>query len=238
MGRTFHLDGIGNIDMIRNSRVKNMSISIRPFEGVRVNVPGSYSFREAERFVLTKQNWIKRNVQKIKSLENGLTVFDESTQFNTREHRLMIRTHSANTLRIVIKGEVINVYYPEHADVKDPRVQNAIRHAIEETWRIEAKKFLPARVRQLAEKHGFSYNRVFVKNTKSRWGSCSHVNNINLNIHLMRLPQHLCDYIILHELVHTVHKNHGKDFWKMLDRVSGNARQLAKEVRQYRLNVW
>ena len=137
------------------------------------------------------------------------------------------------------EGKYIFVYYPDYADVKDTRIQNAIRRGIEEAWRIEAKKYLPLRVQQLAERYEFTYNRIFVKNTKSRWGSCSHVNNINLNLHLMRLPQHLCDYIILHELAHTVHKNHGKDFWKLLDRISsGKARQLAKEVGMYRLNVW
>ncbi len=239
MNTTFHLDGIGNINLIRNTRSKNLSISIKPFEGVKVNVPRSLSFRDAERFILSKQSWIIRNVKKVKALENGLTVFDHSTQFHTSEHQLVLKTHPANTLRIVIKGEYIFIYYPEHADVKDPRIQTAIRRGIEEGWRLEAKKYLPERTKLLAEKYGFTFNRIFVKNTKSRWGSCSHVNNINLNLHLMRLPQHLCDYIILHELAHTVHKNHGKDFWKLLDRISsGNARQLAKEVGMYRINVW
>ena len=86
----------------------------------------------------------------------------------------------------------------------------------------------------LAEKYGLSFADLRVKNLKTRWGSCSSVNNINLNIHLMRLPEHLIDYVILHELAHTIHKNHGKGFWQTLDKFSGNARLLAKEMRQYR----
>ena len=55
----------------------------------------------------------------------------------------------------------------------------------------------------------------------------------------MRLPRHLTDYIILHELVHTVHKNHGKQYWQLLDKVTGgNARKLDKEMNDYRLEIW
>ena len=63
-------------------------------------------------------------------------------------------------------------------------------------------------------------------------------NNINLNIHLMRLPNHLIDYVILHELVHTKIKNHSRDFWNMLDLVTGNAKKLDKELKNYRTKIY
>jgi len=72
--------------------------------------------------------------------------------------------------------------------------------------RKEAKDYLPQRTELLAAAHGFKYSGVTVKNISSRWGSCSSTNHINLNIHLVRLPEHLSDYVILHELTHTVHK--------------------------------
>ena len=103
-----------------------------------------------------------------------------------------------------------------------------------ETIRKEAKEYLPQRVEQLAEQLGFSYSDVRVKNLSSRWGSCSTNNRINLNIHLVRLPQHLSDYVILHELTHTIHKNHGKDFWQVLNNLTdGKAEQLRVEIRKY-----
>ena len=97
----------------------------------------------------------------------------------------------------------------------------------------KARTKLVGRLYQLAKKHGFSYNRVFLRNQKTRWGSCSGKNNINLNYNLVRLPDDLIDYILLHELVHTRIKNHGKIFWDTLDRLIGNAKQLDKKLNDY-----
>ena len=103
--------------------------------------------------------------------------------------------------------------------------------------RAEARRFLTHRVRELAEAHGFRYNRVFVKNQRTLWGSCSARNNINLNIHLLRLPEELRDYVIVHELTHTRHKNHGKAFWNEVSRIVGDAKALQKQLRRHKLGV-
>ena len=91
------------------------------------------------------------------------------------------------------------------------------------------------RLKQLAEKHGFTYSKVFIRNQKTRWGSCSHKNDISLNIKLVCLPNDLLDYVILHELVHTRKKNHGKGFWVMLDRYMGNAKDFASRLNRTRV---
>jgi len=77
--------------------------------------------------------------------------------------------------------------------------------------------------------------KVRIRNTVSKWGSCSTRNDISLSLHLMRLPDRLIDYIILHELCHTVHHNHGPQFHALLDRLTGgNHAELQREIRQYR----
>jgi len=73
--------------------------------------------------------------------------------------------------------------------------------------RAKAREKLVRRLDELAAKYGFSYNRVFMRNQKTRWGSCSVRNNINLNVNLVNLPRELLDYVILHELMHTRIKN-------------------------------
>ena len=90
----------------------------------------------------------------------------------------------------------------------------------------------------MAEKHRFKFNAVFIKNNKTLWGSCSSSNNINLNLHLLRLPDHLADYVIIHELCHTVEKNHGVQFWKLMDTILGDAKKLSKELRNYSIQLY
>ena len=104
-----------------------------------------------------------------------------------------------------------------------------------EKLRAEAKESLPPRLRELADLHGFQYNRVFIKNNISNWGSCSSKGNINLNLRLVTLPEELRDYVILHELCHLKYLNHGKDFHALLEKVCPGHRELAKELKQYRI---
>lgn len=238
MTKFFALDGVGNIRLTKNARSRNLKIIIRPLRGVSVLVPPPVSFEEAERFVHLKKEWIKKTLTGLQQIEKNYTHFNENSIFQTREHRLKLMKHSRNTIQTIIKNRVIYVFYPDHADIRDERIQKSIRKAITEAWRIEAKKILPGRVRELAIKHGFNYSRVYIKNAGTRWGSCSSANNINLNVQLMRLPQHLTDYVILHELAHTIQKNHGKRFWILLEKITGNAKGLDKQLKKYNLNVW
>jgi predicted metal-dependent hydrolase len=100
-----------------------------------------------------------------------------------------------------------------------------------------AKQKLISRLDELAGKNGFRYNGIFIKNQKSRWGSCSGKNNINLNMKLATLPGELMDYVILHELVHTKVKNHGKKFWAELDKLVGDAKARDKELRKFGVHL-
>jgi len=103
--------------------------------------------------------------------------------------------------------------------------------------RAKAKRKLANKLRHLSERYGFAYNKVFIRNQRTRWGSCSHKNNISLNMKLVRLPDELMDYVILHELVHTRFKNHSNDFWTELDRLVGNAKNMDNRLKEYSLRL-
>ncbi|RKY08299.1 MAG: hypothetical protein DRP66_04870 [Planctomycetota bacterium] len=103
--------------------------------------------------------------------------------------------------------------------------------------RAAARVVLVKRLDELAREHGFAYNRVFIRNQKTRWGSCSENNNINLNVNLVRLRPGLMDYVILHELVHTREKNHGRRFWSRLDKLAGDAKTLDRELKKHVLGL-
>ena len=86
-----------------------------------------------------------------------------------------------------------------------------------EALRRKAKAELPSRLAELAGRYGFVYNRVVIKHNATNWGSCSSKNNINLNLNVVRLPKVLQDYILLHELCHLRHHDHGHAFHLLLE---------------------
>jgi len=99
-----------------------------------------------------------------------------------------------------------------------------------------ARSILIARLQELAELHDFRFNKVSIRNQKTKWGSCSARNNISLNMNLATLPDELRDYVILHELLHTRIKNHSSKFWKELDAyVGGGAKEFGRILKTYRL---
>lgn len=235
--KIINLDGV-EVTFFKSSKAKNINISIKPNRGVRVSVPRFVSFKNAERFAHQKMDWMKKHLSKMQTLENKATVFNMDTKFSTKQHQLHIIKKDISSCKTIIKNGLLKVLVPISAQVSSNECQAYIRQAIEHTWRKEAKELLPKRTAELAQIHGFKFNKVSIRNSKTRWGSCSYNNNINLSLHLMMLPDHLIDYVILHELAHTKEKNHGIHFWKLLDNVTGNAKGLDKEVKQYRIGVY
>lgn len=230
---------IGEVRFRRSANTRYISVSVRPSQPVLVTVPSFVPQEEAEKFLLGKTKWIRQHQAEMLKKESRQTIFDEFSHFKTRLHTLELRQHDRGTLKISVNGGKILVLYPSFAEASHPKVQAAVHKAIEEAWRIEAKAILPQRVKELAARQGFNYQDVFIKNARTRWGSCSYTNRINLSLHLLMLPDHLIDYVILHELVHTVHKNHGKLFWQTLDTVTGGkVKALEKELNQYRIGIF
>ena len=109
----------------------------------------------------------------------------------------------------------------------------ATKSALDNIDRAKAKRRLVRRLEYLAAEHGFTYNRVFIRNQKTRLGTCSNRNNIGLNIKVSLLPEELMDYVILHELAHTRVKNHGLDFWMLMDKLVGNGKAKAVNLREF-----
>ena len=154
--------------------------------------------------------------------------------YSTRKHTLRLEPCACIAATARIDGELIRVRYPAGMNYADEPVQEAIRRGIEQAWRIEAQQYLPGRVAELCRELGFRCGKVTVRNSRTRWGSCSSRNDLSLSLHLMKLPDRLIDYILIHELCHTLHRNHGSAFHALLDRMTGGKhRLLQKELRDY-----
>ena len=105
-----------------------------------------------------------------------------------------------------------------------------------EALRASAKAYLPGRVRELAAQAGIPFNgQVRIKHNVSNWGSCSVKGNINLNLNLMRLPDELRDYVIIHELCHLRYMNHGPEFHALLESLCPQHLEYRKALRSWKL---
>lgn len=115
-----------------------------------------------------------------------------------------------------------------------PQLPPAEQKARIEELRRAAKADLPGRIARLSEATGLKYEKLSIRASRTKWGSCSGRNHISLSLFLMTLPEHLRDYVIIHELCHTVHHNHSPRFHALVDRlVGGREKALNKELRAF-----
>lgn len=98
-----------------------------------------------------------------------------------------------------------------------------------------ARELIHARLEALNVHYGFTYNKVAIRDQRSRWGSCSKMRNLNFNYRLVFLPPHLVDYVIVHELCHLEEFNHGPSFWALVARVVPEHQVCRRELRAIRM---
>ena len=115
-----------------------------------------------------------------------------------------------------------------------PQLPPEERKARIEELRRAAKADLPGRIGRLSEATGLKCEKLSIRASRTKWGSCSGRNHISLSLFLMTLPEHLRDYVIVHELCHTVHHDHSPRFHALVDRlVGGREKALNRELRAF-----
>lgn len=222
---------LGEITLNYSARASRLSIGVRPDGSVRLTIPPGQNLNKALRFLDEKCDWIERARSRQLQRHPQRPI---EPPFHTRQHTLQLYPGNYAKIRIRIEQGIIAVYYPSLFQSDSIEVQSAIHKGIEEAWRIEAQSYLPIRIHQIAQQLGLKYGTVTIRNSRSRWGSCSVRNDISLSLHLMKLPDALIDDVIIHELCHTIHKNHGPRFHQLLDRLTGGQdRTLRRQLKAY-----
>lgn len=235
----FHHKEIGPVEVRRSKRSKRMRMSMKPFHPLLISVPYHTDADSLKAFITQNKDWIIKTKNKIKTKEKEQSLFSPETKFRTKYRELkLLPILKKKGFQAELKNKTLIIRYDEQADITTANFQNAVRSVIVETLRREAKDYLPQRVYKLALQYDLDVGRVSVRNAKTRWGSCSSQNNISLNIHLMRLPDELIEYVILHELVHTKHKNHSRQFWEYLEQISPGAKEKDRSLKQFSPVIW
>lgn len=214
------IEGI-NIKYKKHIFSKSIKISLKNDDLVLVTMPKLCPYKAAREFLL-------KNFEKIKSYSPKRKIYDEN--FKTKFDSLKIL--KGKEFKILTKSNTVYFYYPEDMIFSSDIVQKEFLKAYMKALSVEAKNYLPDRIKFLSEKYNFEYNKLALRNQKTRFGSCSYMNNINLNINLMKYDFDEIDYVLIHELVHTKIKNHSKTFWQEVEKYCPNYKLLRSNLKK------
>lgn len=222
---------LGTIKLQPNDRAKRVIVRYR--NGIFLLTHPSFMSRQE---ILKTIESMKPDLHKLRKKAAPEYIFSEDSVFQTHSFQVIVKPNTQKNIYTSLKDGFLHITYPKHIDVEDSEFQLYIKKLVEDACRFEAKRLLPERVRFFAKQHNFIVNDIKINKSRSRWGSCSGRKDINLSYFCMMLPKHLIDFVILHELCHTVEMNHGPRFWTLLDSISGNeAKELTQELKMTKL---
>lgn len=218
---------VGTVLLVHTHNARSIGIRITASAEVRLTVPPGASMDRAMAFLNEKAPWIQK---KLAAMPRPATL--ASGPLGYMDYSLRIEQHAGKTIRLTVQNRTVSVFFPPHLTAGHPDVQNAAKKGIEFALRHEAKKYLPTRLAELSAKLALPYSEVKINSAKTRWGSCSGRDSINLSQSLMKLAPELIDYVLVHELCHTVHKNHGPQYWKLVEHHLPNYKKLEREIKK------
>lgn len=207
--------------IIRSARRRRVAFTIRPEDGrLSVLAPQRLSVAEIARIVASNAELVAKLKERFARTNARRTVprFAEGGQFHYLGQLYPLRL----TRRVLAFDDAFLV--PEGEE-------EAIRGSLETIYRRLAEKLLEEKVPAFAARHGLTCGRVRVGGAKGRWGSCSRDGNLNFSWRLVRWPEPVVDYVIVHELAHRIELNHSDRFWREVERMCPGYREQDRFLR-------
>jgi predicted metal-dependent hydrolase len=171
-------------------------------------VPLSYNPKELEIFVTSKRDWIlwtSQHYSKLKERNGGLE--PDSLYFLGSRYRFhVVKDRRPST---VVSDAIKLITF----HVTDRR---RYKQHIHEWYKQQTARIIADRLPTLARRFNVKYNKISIKNQKSRWASCSKNGNLNFNLLLIAAPSNVIDYVMIHELMHLIEFDHSHQFWQLV----------------------
>jgi hypothetical protein len=214
--RRIHL-GTREIEYTLNRKFGRRGAGIKvDVDGVTVNTGVSTTQRFIDTFLRTHAGWIEEKLVTWTARRAAHAAWHDGAQLPWRGGRLTLRIVREARARVpvMLREDTLVVTLP--MGVNDDAIADRVIH----WYKRMARQALPERVATLSRLHGIEPPpRVLLTSARTRWGSCNAKREVRLNWRLMKAPEALSDYIILHEMAHLKHMNHSPAFWQEVARL-------------------
>ena len=197
-----------NPNKIIRSKRKTLSLTINENAELIIRAPKRLSIEKIQDFINEKENWINRKKRLIENQIKDVTSNHNKLLYLGNLFPINVEQNASKELFFTGEEFIANSLEPDSLSL-----------SIKKWYKNKFKEIALPRVVYFANKHNLMVNQVRIKNQKTMWGSCSSKNNINLNYLLLMAPMGVIDYVIVHELVHTIHRNHSTDFWDSVESI-------------------
>jgi len=206
-------------------RARRVTLRVSPRVGFEVVVPRGFDHARVPAIVQDRAQWAARHLERIEGLgwsPQAAPARPAALALRAQGREVALRTaHDAR------KPPALRQLGPDALLLAgDTADQDACR-ALVRTWlKARAREVFGPRLRELSAAMGLPCARLHLRAQKTRWGSCSASGTISLNCTLLFLPPELADYVLLHELCHTRHLDHSREYWALLETLLPGARAL------------
>lgn len=225
--KTFEVEGIGKIRVLKRRGSKSMRIKLSQDSTVTVSVPSWVPYGIAIDYAKKQREWIIKHRPIKQTLSHGHGI--------GKTHLLNIIECNDSKPKIKFTNNIVTIFKPSHLHLSSEDIQLLIIRGAKRALRKEAH-ILESKINLIAEDLGYKFESVSFKFMKSKWGSCNSSRKITLNYRLLDLPDHLIDYVLVHELVHLNHMNHSSDFWSEVLKHMPDYMDRKLELKKVKLN--
>ena len=230
-------DTVGNVWFKRSTRAKQVNITVKPFSDIVVSVPSGLSLEEARNVFIQHLAWVKKEQEKMRSVEQKYTKFTVNSTYELKEWSIELLESDIGEYKTVkVEDQLYLISVPRGKNQGE--IQQPVRCEIDKIMRAWCHFNIHMKVKKHASHFNIPLNKVTFRRSKTRWGSFSDKNNLNLSIYLATLPDHLIDYVIIHELAHYKIKNHSKEYWQHLGQMISKPEKLARELREWAIGMY
>lgn len=213
-------------------RRRTMEIIVDTKGAVRVAAPNHVSSAAIAAFVQARASWIEkqRKASRARPAVPQRFVNGESLLFLGREYALRIHEGTNRHTEVRLEGRALAISLPQSHGTFEVRA--AVVSALEAWYRLEAERVITNRMLRYQQRVGVPPKAVRMSNARTRWGSCASGSTIRISWRLIMAPLSIIDYVIVHELCHLRHPDHGRRFWHLVGTILPDYESLRGHLRR------